>query len=1192
MYSRLRIYRYNILRTTYVLLISVMLWAGFVPFTNNSVHADEAADTSIIELASRGSDTIILGTVLEKISYWDSQGITIYTTVIVSVNETLKGKTNNNWITVTYPGGEANGTGQWLSNMPAFETGDNAVLFLNRIATEQLPVTDTLFGGLAGVQYAIYGGYQGKFDIIDGKIGTMTLDEFKEMVHLILEGNVVQIGDTAIASSEVLVPFSFSGNSWPHPPAPNIHFRINENTEDCSGEGIAVQKAAATWSAAGASFTFTYDGASVATTYKANGINEIMWGSLSAGTLAVTCIWYNPATSIIFETDMEFNDNYNWSTAATCAPGYYDVESIALHEFGHFLMLNDLYNTADRDKVMCGYGVSGSTKRALHPDDISGIISIYGAAIAPPGIVNGGTENITAQSARLYGEITSTGGENPAVYLYWGTSDGGVISSNWTDFINLGTRNAGGLSADISGLNSGTTYYYRFYAANSAGDHWSPATANFTTLVSLIVDVSGNGTTTPAPGIHDYELGSSVNITAAASNNWAFINWTGTVTDNTSASTGITMDTTKSVTANFIRTHGTLTLSINGSGSIIPIAGGYTYPVNTTFNLIAVPAPGWRFVNWSGDTGTLGNVNSANTTIFINGDYHITANFSRPILTIIINGGGDVSPGAGTHFYDIGSNATLTAISNGNWTFLSWTGAISSNTSSMNITMDTDKTVTANFLRTHGDLTISVTGSGSITPSTGSYKHPAGTEVNIVAIPSPGWQFVRWNGDTDTVENAYSSNTTIKINGDYNITAIFTTIGTSSTGGGEGMGGGGAVVADDKTITGLLTLVNEQGFLFDNVEATSFDARATLNLPFGTTVKNKVGYPLRILTITNVREPNAPQEGTTLIGNVYDFQPDDATFDPPVPLTISYYDKELPEGITEDMLCIALWDEKTKAYAPLEFNIDTIKNKVTAYITHFSRYTLLAIPKPATFTVSDLVITPNSVNPGDEVKVSVKIANTGHLSGEYTCHLIVNGEQIKQQTTTLEGGKETILEFTLIALERGTNEINIGGLADTFEVSLTPPAFTIVSLRVSESDVKLGQTVEIKAIAANSGQATGIYQLELYINDEIMETRKVFIAGETKREIRFYYTAIATGRIITRVNGWLYSFIVKEPQPSELSPEPAATFPAANEIPAASSNSSKSNNWKVITGISSGGVLTAAVLYLVRWRRRSDKTRL
>jgi len=45
-------------------------------------------------------------------------------------------------------------------------------------------------------------------------------------------------------------------------------------------------------------------------------------------------------------------------------------------------------------------------------------------------------------------------------------------------------------------------------------------------------------------------------------------------------------------------------------------------------DLVATPATNYTFVNWTGDVSTIGNVTSANTTIILNGNYSITANFA------------------------------------------------------------------------------------------------------------------------------------------------------------------------------------------------------------------------------------------------------------------------------------------------------------------------------------------------------------------------------------------------------------------------------------------------------------------------------------------------------------------------------------------------------------------------------------
>ncbi len=93
-----------------------------------------------------------------------------------------------------------------------------------------------------------------------------------------------------------------------------------------------------------------------------------------------------------------------------------------------------------------------------------------------------GASNVGAAAARLNGNLTATGGENPTVHIYWGDNDGVTTAGSWDHDVNLGTKAAGTFYTDISSLSINTVYYYRVYAVNSAGGTWAGSTANFSTF--------------------------------------------------------------------------------------------------------------------------------------------------------------------------------------------------------------------------------------------------------------------------------------------------------------------------------------------------------------------------------------------------------------------------------------------------------------------------------------------------------------------------------------------------------------------------------------------------------------------------------------------------------------------------------------------------------------------------------------
>ncbi len=76
----------------------------------------------------------------------------------------------------------------------------------------------------------------------------------------------------------------------------------------------------------------------------------------------------------------------------------------------------------------------------------------------------------------------------------------------------------------------------------------------------------------------------------------------------------------------------TLTITSTAGGSVTPAVGAHTYSAGTAANLTATPDSGYRFVEWTGDVGTIADDEDATTTITMNGDYTITANFALGTL--------------------------------------------------------------------------------------------------------------------------------------------------------------------------------------------------------------------------------------------------------------------------------------------------------------------------------------------------------------------------------------------------------------------------------------------------------------------------------------------------------------------------------------------------------------------------------
>jgi uncharacterized membrane protein len=116
--------------------------------------------------------------------------------------------------------------------------------------------------------------------------------------------------------------------------------------------------------------------------------------------------------------------------------------------------------------------------------------------------------------------------------------------------------------------------------------------------------------------------------------------------------------------------------------------------------------------------------------------------------------------------------------------------------------------------------------------------------------------------------------------------------------------------------------------------------------------------------------------------------------------------------------------------------IDTEGNKITLSLfpSQWEISYIFPLTPPADFQISDLEVTPHEVEAGEEVTVSVKIANVGGQTGSYRLQLLINQTTEKTKTVTLEEGASTTTEFKIIKQTLGTYNIEIDGLVDEFTV--------------------------------------------------------------------------------------------------------------------------------------------------------------
>ncbi len=146
-------------------------------------------------------------------------------------------------------------------------------------------------------------------------------------------------------------------------------------------------------------------------------------------------------------------------------------------------------------------------------------------------------------------------------------------------------------------------------------------------------------------------------------------------------------------------------------------------------------------------------------------------------------GGGSIqaspAPNCTGNKYTAGTQVSLTANPATGYGFANWSGALAGSQNPALLTMNSDKTVTANFSQQCYTLTTNVTpaGSGSVLVSPGPNcadgKYTAGTNVELKGLPYVDFQFYRWTGDISGSVNPI----TVALNGNKSVTAEFVTTG-------------------------------------------------------------------------------------------------------------------------------------------------------------------------------------------------------------------------------------------------------------------------------------------------------------------------------------------------------------------------------------------------------------------------------
>ncbi|MDP2335138.1 MAG: ice-binding family protein [Bacteroidota bacterium] len=198
-------------------------------------------------------------------------------------------------------------------------------------------------------------------------------------------------------------------------------------------------------------------------------------------------------------------------------------------------------------------------------------------------------------------------------------------------------------------------------------------------------------------------------------------------------------------------------------------SGAGTFNQGSSVTVIATPATGYAFTNWT-ENGVVASTNSSyqftmagNKTLVANFSLQFTVTLSsNPVL-------GGTTLGAG--LYTTGASVTALATPNAEYTFVNWTdnGVIASTNTSFVFVLTANRTLVANFAAKTYTLTVTAT-NGTVVKNPTQATYNSGSSVQLTATPSAGYTFTSWSGDATGTTNPM----TVTMNANKAITANFT----------------------------------------------------------------------------------------------------------------------------------------------------------------------------------------------------------------------------------------------------------------------------------------------------------------------------------------------------------------------------------------------------------------------------------
>ena len=293
-------------------------------------------------------------------------------------------------------------------------------------------------------------------------------------------------------------------------------------------------------------------------------------------------------------------------------------------------------------------------------------------------------------------------------------------------------------------------------------------TAHFTPKIYGISLFAGAGGTVSGEG--NYSHGESIVLNATPAEGWEFLEWRSNGLEFATESS-LLLEAEKSISlyAHFTKIVPEFLLTSAEGGTVLRTED---YEYGEIVYIQAIPNEGYVFDKWIGDG--VEDVNASFSSVLMSQDRNIQATFllqppqtftlsleSVPVIAGNLDGHG---------FYEEGAIVQISAKPLPGYKFDQWLGNQVTEVNEANTTMvlSANTILQAQFTAIEYELDLHAEEGGTVL---GGGTYPFGTNVNITAIPYPGFHFLRWEGDN--ISTPYDSSTQFEISGNATIEAVF-----------------------------------------------------------------------------------------------------------------------------------------------------------------------------------------------------------------------------------------------------------------------------------------------------------------------------------------------------------------------------------------------------------------------------------